>query len=214
VLIRRFLDVARTFGAGRLAPVWLLSRRYLVFIWDLRQAPPEVPVPDGMSCTPLTPTEWPALSAIDPSMSPREIRHRLAEGQECVVARVGGTLAYYRWQATETVFVRHIRKPLHPCPGDVLVLEVFTSPRFRGRGIGEFASRWALARSRAMGFRRALWLVAWWNAPALHIARHSEHRRCIGTVGYVSLGPFRRHFATEGVHVGPDGVRVDPGPWR
>lgn len=216
VLIRRFLDVARTLGVGPavcLAPVWLLTRRYLVFVWDLRQAPPEMPAPDGASCTLLTAAEEPGLSEIDPRMSPGEIRRRLAEGQECVVGWVDGTLAYYRWQSTEAVYVPHIRKTLHPCAGDVIVLDVFTSPRFRGRGIGEFASRQALARSRAMGLRRALWLVAWWNVPALHIARHPDHRRCMGTVGYVNLGPFRRHFATGQVHVAPDGVRVDPGPW-
>jgi len=216
VLIRRFLDVARTVGVGRalrLAPVWLLTRRYLVFVWELRQAPPEMPAPDGVSWRILTPAEWPELGGIDPPMSPEEIRRRVAEGQECVAAWVDGVLAYYRWQSTEAVFVPHIRKTLHPCADDIIVVDVFTSPRFRGRGIGEFASRQALARAWAMGRRRAMWLVAWWNVPALHIAHHPEYRRCMGTVGYVNLGPFRRHFATGHVRLAPDGVRVDPGPW-
>jgi GNAT superfamily N-acetyltransferase len=216
VLIRRFLDVARAFGVGRavrLAPAWFLTRRYLVFAWDLRQVPAEVPAPDGVSCTLLTPAEEPALGELDPLMSPGEIRRRVAEGQECVVGWVDGTLVYYRWQSTEAVFVPHIRNTLHPCAGDVIVLDVFTSPRFRGRGIGEFAARRALVRARAMGLRRALWLVAWWNAPALRIARHPEHCRCMGTVGYVNLGPFRRHFATGHVRLAPDGVHVEPGPW-
>lgn len=215
VLIRRFLDVARTLGVGqaiRLAPAWLLTRRYLVFVWDLRRAPPEAIAPDGASCRILVPAEWPALGGTDPLMSPGEIRRRVAEGQECVAAWVDGILAYYRWQSIQAVFVPHIRTTLHPCAGDVIVLDVFTSPRFRGRGIGEFASRQALARARAMGLRRALWLVAWWNAPALHIAKHPEYRRCVGTVGYVNLGPFRRYFATGHVRLAPDGVRVDPGP--
>jgi GNAT superfamily N-acetyltransferase len=214
LLIRRFLDVARTLSVGRavrLAPAWLLTRRYLVFVWDLRQAPAEMPAPDGVSCTVLTAAEESALGEIDPLMSPGEIRRRGVEGQECVVWWVGGTPAYYRWQSTETVFVPHIQKPLHPCAGDVIVLDVFTSPRFRGRGIGEFASRQALVRAQAMGLKRALWLVAWWNAPALHIANHPDHRRYMGTVGYLNLGLFHRHFATGYVRLAPDGVHVDPG---
>jgi GNAT superfamily N-acetyltransferase len=213
VLIRRFLDVAGTLGVGRavrLAPSWLLTRRYLVFVWDLGQPPAERPAPCGVSWTLLTAAEEPILGEIDPLMSLGEIRRRVAEGQECIVGRVDGTPAYYRWQSTRAVFEPHIRKTLHPCAGDLIVLDVFTGPRFRGRGVGEFVSRGALARAQAMGLTRALWLVAWWNAPALSIAKHPDHRRCLGTVGYVNLGLFRRHFATGHVHLAPDGVHVDP----
>jgi GNAT superfamily N-acetyltransferase len=214
--LRRFLDVARTMGfarALRLTPDWLITRRYIVYAWNLRRSTPPVPAPSGVSWGILDAAEWPRLRELDPSMSADGIRRRAAEAQECVVGWIGGSLAYYRWQTTRAAWLPYLRTTFHTCPGDVLVLEVFTHPHLRGRGIGEYASRQALERAHTMGHRRAVWLTAWWNTPAIRIAHHPDYRVELGTVGYVNLGPIRRYFATGDVHVASDGIRLDPGPW-
>jgi hypothetical protein len=99
--LRHFLDVTRTMGVARalrLTPGWLLSRRYMVAAWSFRRRPPPVAALPGASWNVLEPADWPQLREVNPSLSTNELDRRQAEGQECLVARIGGeTVGYYRW---------------------------------------------------------------------------------------------------------------------
>ena len=181
----------------------------MVFTWDLAAAPPPVARPPAVSWGRLAPGGLAALEALDPAMTPAEVARRQAEGQECLVAWHGTDLAYFRWQTARSPHLPYLGRTLELASGDFAVLDVFTSPVFRGQGIGNFVGTIALVEAHDRGLRRAIWLVAWWNVPAFRIAREATHRRAAGAIGYRGLGRWRRYFATGDVVLGPGhGFRV------
>jgi hypothetical protein len=68
-------------------------------------------------------------------------------------------------------------------------------------------------RTKEQGAEREVALVAWWNAPTLHVARVKYDYGVVGTVGYWRLGPWRRYFSAGGVRlVGRTGIRIEEPP--
>ena len=55
-------------------------------------------------------------------------------------------------------------------------------------------------------------MVAWWNAPALRVARDKSGRVAAGTIGWWQLGRWRRYFASGDVQLTPpQGLAVSAG---
>lgn len=212
-VVRRLGDAARTLGPGRALLVAARStwqRRFVVIQADLgKPLPPSVP-PPGAACTPLAEATRPRLARLDPAMTPSEVRRRLEEGQQCRLGWLDGVLAYYRWESDRPAWLPYLGRWIRPGPGDYVVLDVFTHAAFRRRGLAGWMSATSLQAARAAGYRRALWLTAWWNVPGLRIGR--EASQVCGTVGYRGLGPWRAYFASGRVTLTPDGTIVVGSP--
>jgi GNAT superfamily N-acetyltransferase len=180
-----------------------------VFTGDLAAMWPPVAHPPAVSWGRPAPGELATLESLDPAMTSAEVARRQAEGQECLVAWHGSDLAYFRWQTARSPHLPYLGCTLELGAGGFAVLDVFTSPAFRGRGIASFVGTVALVDAHDRGLRRAIWLVAWWNAPAFRIAREATHRRLAGAIGYRGVGRWRRYFATGDVVLGPGrGFRI------
>jgi GNAT superfamily N-acetyltransferase len=210
----RVLDVRRTLGLGRLlwvAPQWLLRQEYLVFVKDLRQPLPEVPPHESLRWTPFTESQIDRLLAINPALSEAEIRRRLTEGQECLLAWIGNTLIHYRWDATASPYLPFLGMTLRLLQADIFASDVFTHLAFRGRGIQTASSIMALHRARDAGLSRFITMPAWWNTPSLRVNLQKTGRRLAGTVGFWNAGRWRWYFTTGDAYLDEsNGVRIRP----
>jgi len=210
--IRRFyyrlLDANRTLGIKRLlwvAPQWLLRQAYLVYVKDLRLPLPEVPAHESLRWTGFTETQIDRVLAINPALSEAEIRRRLREGQECLLAWIGESLVHYRWDATASPYLPFLGKTFRLLQEDILAPDIFTHPAFRGRGIQTASSIMALHRARDLGLSRFITMPAWWNVPSLRVNLQKTGRSVAGTVGFWNAGLCRYYFATGDVCLDKNG---------
>ena len=157
--LRRRAGIARSLGlrGAATAVAWWWGREYLVYARDLRRPLPEIPEVGPIRWEPLTEATIPDLRAVDPSARIVDVRRRWAEGQECLLYWHGAWPVYYIWTATGSVYLEYLRRTLHPRPGDYLVVDAFTHPKFRGRGVGALSTVVGLHRATASGCRR--WLA-------------------------------------------------------
>ncbi len=213
-MLARLRSVAIDLGwprALRVAAAWALCRRYLLFRVDLPTLRARVAaapsLPPAMRVALLTDRDRPALQALDAAMTPAEVSRRQAEGQECLLAWWRDELVHYRWSVAGAAYLPYLGRRLAPPPGEVLVVENYTAPRARRRGIGSLAMMADVARHDATGRVGAVWLSAWWNAGSLALS-HQLGARVVGSVGYWGAGPLRRYFATGAGGFDADGTVV------
>jgi GNAT superfamily N-acetyltransferase len=211
-MLRRVRDVSADVGwreVLRIAPRWLVCRRYFGIVADLGDLAPERARPAEIRVTNLDAADLPALAALDPAMTREEVARRLREGQQCTLGWWGRELAHHRWDSTGPTRLPYLGRVLRPGCGDQLVVGIYTAPSLRGRGLAGAVMMDASRRARAVGVSRLVWLAAWWNTPSMALSEQVASR-VVGTVGYWALGPWRRYFATGRVWIEPDGsVRID-----
>lgn len=196
-------------GVLRIAPGWLVRRRYLALVADLDGLVLERPVHPKIRVTILDHADAPALSALDPRMTLDEVARRRDQGQQCTLGWWEDDLAHYRWDTTGPVHLPYLGRVLRPAHGDQIVVGIYTAPAFRGRRVAGAVMIDASRRAFAGGVSRLAWLVAWWNARSLALAEQFTSR-VVGTVGYWALGRHRWYFAGGEVRLGPEGsVRID-----
>ena len=123
---------------------------------------------------------------------------------------MGGTLAHWRWDTSSPAHLPYLRRSVRPLPGDLWVVEVFTRPDYRNRGLYSASTARAFAAARAAGYRRAIGLVSPWNRPAMHVMLEKWRRAPVGTVGYVGVGPWRRPFQRGRVRADDAGALFVP----
>jgi GNAT superfamily N-acetyltransferase len=202
-LVRRAWDTWAATGwrFPIVAASWLVRREYLITARAV----------DGIAHAPRLPgVRWgriedPAQLMVgtgDVGHVRAEIRRRLEEGQECWAAWIAGELAHWRWEATRPTFLPYLALTLHPERGDLCVVDVYTTPRYRRRGLHTAGTFFALERARARGLTRLVGLVARWNSPGRHVMEAKTGRTAIGSVGYWTLGAGpRRYFARGDVRL-------------
>jgi GNAT superfamily N-acetyltransferase len=196
-------------GVVTLAPRWAVRREFLVFARDLVPTDAELPVPprlDGLLWTTLDEDAIPRLTALNPLLTDREIRRRQAQGQECLLAWLGGTIVHFRWDTERVAQLPYLGRPFRPLPGDTLAVESFTHPAFRHRGLHSVAVIEALRRAARRGLTRSLTLIAWWNRTALRTGYERAGRHRVGSVGFWGFGRCRHFFTTGAVRRDPRGI--------
>ncbi|HWC04506.1 MAG TPA: GNAT family N-acetyltransferase [Methylomirabilota bacterium] len=210
--LRRARDVSADIGwqgVLRIGPRWLVCRRYLAIVAELRDLAPERARPREIRVTALDDAAVPAVSALDSAMTADEVARRLREGQRCTLGWWGCELAHYRWDCTGAVHLPYLGRALKPGQDDQVVVGIYTGPAFRGRGIAGAVMMDVIRRARGVGVGRLVWLAAWWNTRSLALTEQVASR-VVGTVGYWVVGPCRRYFAAGEVRIGADGaVRID-----
>ena len=192
---------------------WLVRPEYLVIVRDLRRGSPSFTARDDVRWALLREPDLPALLAISPSLTEADVRRLWAEGQECLTAWIDDRLLFYRWDTCGPAYLPYLARTFLPRSGDQLVSHVFTHPAFRSRGLLSASRAYVEARVRELGATNEVALVAWWNAPPLHVAHGKYDFAVVGTVGYWRLGWWRRSFATGAVRlVGRTGVCIEELP--
>jgi hypothetical protein len=191
-------------ATGRRLPIvvasWLLRHEYLITV---RRVDPTLALPR------LTDVRWGRID--DPAQleigtrargpDRTDVRRRLDTGQECWAAWIAGELAHWRWETTRPAFLPYLGRTLRPAPGDLCVVDVYTTPNYRGRGLHTVGTFLALDRARTRDLTRLIGLVAWWNAPARHVMEGKTGRTVVGSIGYWTVGPARRYYARGGVRL-------------
>jgi GNAT superfamily N-acetyltransferase len=211
-MVLHFIDVCRMFGITptlRLASRWVIRREFLVFQRDLRVALPTLPSVDSSRWIQLTETDIPRVQALNPALGEAEIRRRLGEGQDCLLCWLGESLVHYAWHTTKPAYLSYLRRIFWPLEGDVFVVDSFTHPAFRRRGIQTGSINRSAREARESGLSRRLSMVPWWNTPSL-LALSKNGCTTAGSVGYWNTGLRRFYFASGDVHLNRAGVSVRP----
>jgi RimJ/RimL family protein N-acetyltransferase len=183
-----------------------VRRRYLALEAWLAAAHVEEQ-PAELRATPLGDADWPALAALDPTMTRAEVARRRGEGQACVLGWWRDELVHHRWTSTQPAYLPYLGRVLRPLPGEQIVVGVYTAPRFRSHHIASLVMHADMRRAWTSGLRRLVWLAAWWNAPSLKLAEQVDSR-VVGTAEYWAVGRFRRYRVTGGVRIERDGAVV------
>ncbi len=193
-LAHRILDARRTIGVVRLArtaPGWLVRREFLVTVKDLTGPLPPIAPASDVVWRRLTVGEIPRLLAESPTLAAAEVRRRLHEGQECWVGWAGDIPAHWRWETSAEAHLPYLHRVVRPLDGDLWIVDVYTHPSRRRRGLYAAATVAAMHRARERGHRRLIGLIAAWNDSARRVAERELRRAVVGTVGYWTIGPWR-----------------------
>ena len=183
-----------------------------MFVRDLHRPLPDVPAAPLVTWDIVDGETLPALQSVEPHLTRQEIERRWAEGQRCVLYRLGESPAYAFWEATQATYLPYLDRTFRPCAGDFLVFDVFTHPAFRRRGIARLSTIVGLHRAVGAGCRRWVAFIASWNTPALRNAQTWAGADLVGSVGHRRRGWKRSHFASGLVRLHPDGsLSIDPG---
>lgn len=207
-LVLPFADLARAVGWRRaplVAARWLLRREYVAVCREIRRPLPAPPAHPAQRWSVFTPSETPVLRRLNPALGGGEIGRRIAEGQTCLLSRLGDAPAHYRWDARGTVYLPYLARRLRLDDRDSFIVEVFTDRRYRDRGLTTAGALIALGRAADAGCTRFLALIPAWNGPSLRTGQKAG-MRVVGTVGCSLLGPWRRYFATGAVRFDRDGA--------
>jgi hypothetical protein len=214
MLARRFLTLARVLGtipALRTSVRWLVRPHYVVAVTDLSRPLPPVPTDVEVRLMPLRAEEVREALAIDPRLTEAAIHRRRATGEECLLVWHAGVATHCVWCTDRPVYLPYLGRRFRPLPGDRVCVDVASRPAWRRRGIDTAASISYLHTSRDLGYRRAISLVASWNAPALNVALRRMYGEAAGTIGYWNLGLARCYRVSGTVCVDPGGdVYVTP----
>lgn len=120
-------------------------------------------------------------------------RARLERGERCFVARAEGTIISSRWIAERRAHVAYLDMWLELERDEVYLSETYTDPSRRGRGVSGAAGTRLASSLAADGYRRILAGVLSENRAGTRAYEKAGYRR-VGRLGYVGLGPWRRHF--------------------
>jgi GNAT superfamily N-acetyltransferase len=210
----RIAEVRRAVGVARLGPALargLAVREYLVT--ESLLSPSTVPaLPGTVRVGPLRESDVPAARAMNPALSVDEVRRRWREGQSWTGWWVAGTLAHWRWDSPGPAHLSYLGRSARPLAGDLWVVEVFTRPDYRNRGLYSASTAHAFAAAHAAGYRRVIGLVASWNRPALHVMVDKWRRVPVGTIRETGIGPWRRMIVRGRVRADGAGAVFVPDP--
>ncbi len=173
-----------------------LYRRLALFELSLADTPPARPATVPVELRLLAPGDVAAHVALRPDVPPGEVLARLGRGERCFTAWHEGRLVSTTWAATGRVRIDYLDRDLALAPGDAYAYDAFTAPDYRGREIAGLCTASMQRALRAAGVRRLL---------AAHLPENrfvrgrtaKRPQRDLGVIGYVGLGPWRRHFLRE-----------------
>jgi len=199
----RFAELRRTVGDRKalwIAPLWAMTKRYLVIIRNLTDVS-DLPVAySAYTCHGLESSSPAELVSFDRRLSEAEIDGRIAAGQICEIWRLDSRIVHFRWLSTVRVSLPFLGLDFEPLAGDLLLFEVFTLADKRVRGIHTNVARHSLRRASDGGFQRMVALCAWWNAPALRVAEKNGFK-IAGAVTRWQLGPVATFSTSRSVQV-------------
>jgi GNAT superfamily N-acetyltransferase len=115
---------------------------------------------------------------------------RLTYGHKGLVALHNGQIAGYAWGAS-TIEPELERVRLALTPGDVLCIDAFTVPTFRGKGVQTALTAARFRLFGALGYQRAVAYIESNNHPSLAVWKKFDSE-VTGRVDFLRIGPWRR----------------------
>ena len=141
----------------------------------------------------LTEADVDEYATFRPDADAAEIRRRLVAGHRCFVARHEGRIVHAGWAATREAWIEFLGRPFPLEPGDVYQFDSYTAPAFRGLDLATARVTWMARFLRDAGFRRLL-AVVWPENRAAFRPLEKAGYRAVGTMGYIRLACWQRHF--------------------
>ena len=132
------------------------------------------------------------LESLGWDLRPEEAVARLRRGERCFVAFHGERVVSARWLATGTAFIEYLAGEARLGDGEVYLYEAYTAPEYRKLGVYGAASTRLARLLAAEGRVRTVAAVPPDDPAAVRACEAAGYSRA-GTVGYVALGPWRRH---------------------
>jgi GNAT superfamily N-acetyltransferase len=139
-----------------------------------------------------------AARTMDRPSEARLCARRLAEGHLGLLALHEGRPVGYAWGCGD--MDRELeRVPLELEPGDVLCTDVFTVPKYRGRGVQTALTLARLQKFRELGYRRAICYIEAGNAPSLAVWQRKLGCASAGRIDFLRVGSWYRVRLNEAV---------------
>jgi len=154
------------------------------------------PLPDLQAKIPLEirgfkPTDLDLIRNIDRPSEVNLCAKRLLHGHVGLLALYAGRPAGHAW-ASDTMEPSVERVELRLEPGDVICVDAYTAPAFRGKGVQTALAVARLALCRERGYRRMLTYIEVGNRPSLAVWQRKLGCQIVGYVDFVRIGPWRR----------------------
>ena len=192
--------------AGRASPVGGVARtgfralarlgvyRRLFLLERMLDAPiPDWPLPEGVRVETLGPGGLAAYAALRPGQGRVTCESRWARGDWCFATWRDGAIVGALWVAARRASIDYLGQRLRLDAEEVYSYDLYTAPEARGLGLTRASRPFHLGRLRDLGYRRLLGSVSPDNAAARAVQEAVGFRR-IALVGFVGVGPWRRHF--------------------
>ncbi len=164
----------------------------------LLQRPLAEPIPELEASLPLQfdllePDDIDAYLSLHDDDPRTQIEGRFRLGEVCFIARHEGRIVCGNWAAFGSHYISYIQYDLPIGPDDVYLYDSYTDPDFRGRGIAPALAVYILRYYRDTGVRLAVTAITPENLSNRRARAKSGYRE-LGLMGYLGLGPWRRHF--------------------
>lgn len=128
-----------------------------------------------------------------PGTTPAEIRRRFEAQHRCLVARYQGRLVGNSWVAATRAWSHYLSHEVELGPGELYIYDTFTHPQCRGHAVAPAIGVEIVRQFRPSGYLRIIRAISPENRASLRAASKSGYRP-YGTIGYVGIGPWRKHF--------------------
>ncbi len=165
-------------------------RRFLIVARSLTEPLPDVKPKIELEIRPFELADLDFVRRIDRPSEARACALRLERGHIGLLAVHQDQMVGYAWACTE-VHPSLERVRLNLAHGDVLCVDAYTAPAFRGKGV---QTALALARCRMFrdqGFLRAIAYIESRNHPSLAVWRKIGGQ-VAGQIDFERIGPWRR----------------------
>jgi RimJ/RimL family protein N-acetyltransferase len=195
-MLERANEVLRQEGARSL---WFkilgetVYRRLLLLERPLQEPIPEVKARIPVEIRLLQKTQIGEYLEFRAEANEAEVRSQLDAGHWCFVARHQGQIVSARWVTASHVWIDYLSYTLPLAAGEVYPYDLFTRPDFRGLAVSPVTSARMLRYFQTAGYRRMVTTILPENQPSLRAVAKTGYRP-YGLIGYVKIGPWKRHF--------------------
>lgn len=167
---------------------------FLIIARSLTEPLPDLPPKIALEIRPFERADLEWVRKIDRPSEARACRQRLERDHKGFFAFYQGQPAGYAWASTE-VDPSLERVPLELASDEVLFVDAFTHPAFRGKGVQTSLTLARLSLFQDLGYRRAIAYIEKHNAPSLAVWR-KVGGQTTGAIDFTRIGPWYRVIFT------------------
>jgi len=168
-------------------------RRLLLVERPLQGPIPAVTARIPVEISLLQETQVAEYLAFRPEADEAEVRCQLDAGDWCFVARHHGQIVAARWATANRIWIDYLSCEFQLAAAEIYSYDLFTQPEFRGHAVAPVISAEMLRYFRTAGYRRLVAAISPENDPSLRAVAKTGYRP-YGLIGYVKIGPWKRHF--------------------